>query len=141
MKRQPLIRQSEGDELTGEGKRFMATALQIDADTLTDRAVRCGRPASTGATPRHLAGTLGAAMMTRFTELKWAEHDSLPAAAWSISETAKSGLRHCSETAKSSQQSNRRHARPWPGIHVFRFVGRQDGDGWGCPAMTPKPSS
>src|ERR1700748_681626 len=35
LKKQRLIRQSkETMELTGEGKRFMASALQIDADTL-----------------------------------------------------------------------------------------------------------
>jgi len=32
----------------------------------------------------HLAGTLGAAMMTRFTELKWAARDSAPGSRVSI---------------------------------------------------------
>jgi DNA-binding transcriptional ArsR family regulator len=78
MKRQRLIRQSkESMELTGEGKRFMATALQIDADTLTHpRRPVCKACLDWSERRHHLAGTLGAAMMTRFTELKWAERDS-----------------------------------------------------------------
>ena len=78
MKRQRLIRQSkEAMELTGEGKRFMATALQIDADTLTHpRRPVCKACLDWSERRHHLAGTLGAAMMTRFTELKWAERDS-----------------------------------------------------------------
>ena len=49
----------------------------------------------------HLAGTLGAAIMTRFTELKWAARDPRPAAASSISPAAaKSGLRRCSAKAR-----------------------------------------
>ena len=78
MKRQRLIRQSkEAMELTSEGKRFMATALQIDADTLTHpRRPVCKACLDWSERRHHLAGTLGAAMMTRFTELKWAERDS-----------------------------------------------------------------
>ncbi len=108
MKRQRLIRQSkEAMELTGEGKRFMATALQIDADTLAHpRRPVCKACLDWSERRHHLAGTLGAAMMTRFTELKWAERDSAPAAAWSIfRETAKSGLQRCSETANRVRQS------------------------------------
>jgi DNA-binding transcriptional ArsR family regulator len=78
MKRQRLIRQSkEAMELTGEGKRFMATALQIDSDTLAHpRRPVCKACLDWSERRHHLAGTLGAAMMTRFTELKWAERDS-----------------------------------------------------------------
>ena len=78
MKRQRLIRQSkEAIELTGEGKRFMATALQIDTDALAHpRRPVCKACLDWSERRHHLAGTLGAAMMTRFTELKWAERDS-----------------------------------------------------------------
>jgi DNA-binding transcriptional ArsR family regulator len=78
MKRQRLIRQSkEAIELTGEGKRFMATALQIDTDALAHpRRPVCKACLDWSERRHHLAGTLGAALMTRFTELKWAERDS-----------------------------------------------------------------
>ncbi len=59
MKRQKLVRQHKDDiKLTPVGARFLA-------NTLRERR-------------HHLAGTLGAAMMTRFTELKWAARDSAP---------------------------------------------------------------
>jgi len=61
MRKTELVRQSkQAIELTGEGKRFMAQALQIDADMLA-------HPAPSGVqslprlerTPSSLAGTLG----------------------------------------------------------------------------------
>ncbi|WP_245311312.1 transcriptional regulator, partial [Bradyrhizobium pachyrhizi] len=80
MKRQKLVRQSkQAIELTGEGKRFMAEELQIDADALTHpRRPVCKACLDWSERRHHLAGTLGAAMMDRFTELKWAARDPAP---------------------------------------------------------------
>ena len=80
MKRQKLVRQSkQAIELTGEGKRFMAEELQIDADALTHpRRPVCKACLDWSERRHHLAGTLGAAMMDRFTELKWAARDATP---------------------------------------------------------------
>jgi DNA-binding transcriptional ArsR family regulator len=80
MKKQRLVRQTkQAIELTGEGKRFMAKALQIDAGTLVHpRRPVCKACLDWSERRHHLAGTLGAAMMTRFTELKWAARDSTP---------------------------------------------------------------
>ena len=80
MKRQRLVRQSkQAIELTNEGKRFMANALQIDAETLAHpRRPVCKACLDWSERRHHLAGTLGAAMMRRFTELKWAARDATP---------------------------------------------------------------
>jgi DNA-binding transcriptional ArsR family regulator len=80
LKKQRLVRQSkETMELTGEGKRFMASALQIDADTLEHpRRPVCKACLDWSERRHHLAGTLGAAIMTRFAELKWAARDPAP---------------------------------------------------------------
>ncbi|MDI4236894.1 winged helix-turn-helix domain-containing protein [Bradyrhizobium sp. 31Argb] len=80
MKKQRLIRQSkDAMELTGEGKRFIAKALQIDADALIHpRRPVCKACLDWSERRHHLAGTLGAALMERFTELKWAARDSTP---------------------------------------------------------------
>ncbi|SIO50463.1 transcriptional regulator, ArsR family [Bradyrhizobium erythrophlei] len=80
LKKQRLVRETkQAIELTNEGKRFMATALQIDADTLAHpRRPVCKACLDWSERRHHLAGTLGAAMMSRFTELKWAERDSAP---------------------------------------------------------------
>jgi DNA-binding transcriptional ArsR family regulator len=80
MKKQRLVRQSKQEiELTHEGRRFMARALQIDADTLLHpRRPVCKACLDWSERRHHLAGTLGAAVMTRFTELKWAARDSTP---------------------------------------------------------------
>jgi hypothetical protein len=80
MKRQKLVRQQQHDiKLTAEGARFMASALQIDADTLAHpRRPLCKACLDWSERRHHLAGTLGAAMMTRFTELKWVARDSAP---------------------------------------------------------------
>ncbi|MEY9177189.1 DNA-binding transcriptional ArsR family regulator [Bradyrhizobium elkanii] len=62
MKRQKLVRQSkQAIELTGEGKRFMAEELQIDADALTHpRRPVCKACLDWSERRHHLAGTLGA---------------------------------------------------------------------------------
>jgi DNA-binding transcriptional ArsR family regulator len=80
MKKQKLVRHSkEAIELTSEGKRFMAKALQIDADTLVHpRRPVCKACLDWSERRHHLAGTLGAAVMSRFTELNWAARDSTP---------------------------------------------------------------
>jgi DNA-binding transcriptional ArsR family regulator len=77
MKRQGLIRQSkQAIALTSEGKRFMATALQISPETLAHpRRPVCKACLDWSERRHHLAGMLGAALMTRFTELKWASRD------------------------------------------------------------------
>jgi DNA-binding transcriptional ArsR family regulator len=80
MKRQKLVRQHKQEiELTTEGERFIARTLQID----TGRLVHPRRPVCKACLDwserrHHLAGTLGAALMSRFTELKWAARDSTP---------------------------------------------------------------
>jgi DNA-binding transcriptional ArsR family regulator len=80
MKKQRLVRHSkEAIELTADGKRFMAKALQIDAETLGHpRRPVCKACLDWSERRHHLAGKLGAAMMTRFTELKWAARDAAP---------------------------------------------------------------
>jgi DNA-binding transcriptional ArsR family regulator len=80
MKKQRLVRASkQAIELTGEGKRFMADALQIDTDALAHpRRPVCKACLDWSERRHHLAGMLGAAMMSRFTELKWAARDEAP---------------------------------------------------------------
>jgi DNA-binding transcriptional ArsR family regulator len=80
MKKQRLIRQSkDAMELTGEGKRFISKALQIEADALIHpRRPVCKACLDWSERRHHLAGTLGAAIMERFTELKWAARDPTP---------------------------------------------------------------
>jgi DNA-binding transcriptional ArsR family regulator len=80
MKRQKLVRQHKDDiKLTAEGARFLANNLQILAETLAHpRRPLCKACLDWSERRHHLAGTLGAAMMTRFTELKWAARDSAP---------------------------------------------------------------
>ena len=80
MKKQRLVRQSkQAIELTNEGKRFMENALQIDAKMLSHpRRPVCKACLDWSERRHHLAGTLGAAVMSRFTELKWAARDSAP---------------------------------------------------------------
>src|SRR5450631_281214 len=80
MKKQRLVRQSkQAIELTGEGRRLMAEALQITAEALSHpRRPVCKACLDWSERRHHLAGTLGAAMMNRFTELKWAARDAAP---------------------------------------------------------------
>jgi DNA-binding transcriptional ArsR family regulator len=77
MTRQRLVRsQKQAIELTAEGKRFMAEELQIDAALLAHpRRPVCKACLDWSERRHHLAGTLGAAMMARFAELKWAARD------------------------------------------------------------------
>jgi DNA-binding transcriptional ArsR family regulator len=80
MKKQRLVRQHKEEiELTGDGERFMTKKLQIDADKLAHpRRPLCKACLDWSERRHHLAGTLGAAMMTRFAELKWAARDPAP---------------------------------------------------------------
>ena len=80
MKKQRLVRESKrAIELTAAGHRFMADTLQISADALAHpRRPVCKACLDWSERRHHLAGTLGAAVMTRFTELKWAARDSAP---------------------------------------------------------------
>src|SRR5947207_7944654 len=80
MKKQKLVRQSKASiELTAAGHRFMADALQISAETLAHpRRPVCKACLDCSERRHHLAGTLGAALMARFTELKWAARDDAP---------------------------------------------------------------
>ena len=80
MKAQKLVRQKKQDiELTVEGARFLERNLQISTDMLTHpRRPVCKACLDWSERRHHLAGTLGAAMMARFTELKWAARDTTP---------------------------------------------------------------
>jgi DNA-binding transcriptional ArsR family regulator len=80
MKRQKLVRQHKQEiELTTEGERFIARTLQIDTGMLAHpRRPVCKACLDWSERRHHLAGTLGAALMSRFTELKWAARDSTP---------------------------------------------------------------
>src|SRR6266550_393629 len=80
MKAQKLVRQKKQDmELTPEGARFLEKNLQISEDMLAHpRRPVCKACLDWSERRHHLAGTLGAALMTRFTELKWAARDTAP---------------------------------------------------------------
>jgi DNA-binding transcriptional ArsR family regulator len=80
MKRQRLLRQRKQDvELTAEGGRFLAETLQVSADELAHpRRPLCKTCLDWSERRHHLAGTLGAALLNRFTELKWAARDAAP---------------------------------------------------------------
>jgi DNA-binding transcriptional ArsR family regulator len=80
MKAQRLVRQKKQDiELTPEGAQFLETNLQISQEMLAHpRRPVCKACLDWSERRHHLAGTLGAALMTRFTELKWAARDTAP---------------------------------------------------------------
>jgi len=80
LKKQRLVRQRKQEiELTTEGQRFLENALQISSDMLAHpRRAVCKACLDWSERRHHLAGTLGAAIMTRFTELKWAARDAAP---------------------------------------------------------------
>ena len=73
------MRRTRQAELTAEGERFLAKNLQISADMLSHpRRPVCKACLDWSERRHHLAGTLGAAMMQRFAELKWAARDATP---------------------------------------------------------------
>ena len=80
MKAQKLVRQTKQDiALTADGERFLVDRLQISPDRLAHpRRPVCKACLDWSERRHHLAGTLGAAMMARFTELKWAARDEIP---------------------------------------------------------------
>jgi DNA-binding transcriptional ArsR family regulator len=80
MKKQRLLRQRKQDiELTAEGARFLTDTLQISAEALAHpRRPLCRACLDWSERRHHLAGTLGAALLNRFTELKWAMRDATP---------------------------------------------------------------
>jgi len=80
MKQQRLLRQRKQDiELTAEGERFLTDTLQISAEALAHpRRPLCRACLDWSERRHHLAGTLGAALLTRFTELKWTMRDATP---------------------------------------------------------------
>ena len=74
MKRQKLIRQHKHDiELTAQGRRFMASTLQISAETLAHpRRPVCKACLDWSERRSHLAGALGAAMLAAIYAKGWA---------------------------------------------------------------------
>ena len=80
MTAQKLVRQMKQDiALTADGERFLAESLQISPDMLTHpRRPVCKACLDWSERRHHLAGTLGAALMRRFTELAWAARDATP---------------------------------------------------------------
>ena len=80
LKKQKLVRHSkQAIELTGRRQALHGKRLQIDAETLAHpRRPVCKACLDWSERRHHLAGTLGAAMMNRFTELKWAARDATP---------------------------------------------------------------
>jgi DNA-binding transcriptional ArsR family regulator len=80
MKQQKLLRQRKQDiELTEQGERFLTETLQISTEQLSHpRRPLCRACLDWSERRHHLAGTLGAAILTRFTELKWAARDDTP---------------------------------------------------------------
>jgi hypothetical protein len=80
MRTQRLVRQKKQDiELTAEGERFLEKNLQISPDMLSHpRRPVCKACLDWSERRHHLAGTLGAAMMSRFADLKWAARDPTP---------------------------------------------------------------
>jgi DNA-binding transcriptional ArsR family regulator len=80
MKKQRMVREKKQDlELTAEGERFLEQTFQISVKMLAHpRRPLCKACLDWSERRHHLAGTLGAAIMTRFAELKWAARDSTP---------------------------------------------------------------
>jgi DNA-binding transcriptional ArsR family regulator len=80
MKKQRLLRQRKQDiELISEGERFLSESLQISTEALAHpRRPLCKSCLDWSERRHHLAGTLGAAILNRLTELKWAARDATP---------------------------------------------------------------
>lgn len=80
MTRQKLVRRRKQEiVLTDDGERFLAKHLRISTEMLAHpRRPVCKACLDWSARRHHLAGTLGAQLMKRFTELKWAARDPTP---------------------------------------------------------------
>jgi DNA-binding transcriptional ArsR family regulator len=74
MTRQHLVRRNNNDiALTAAGEKFVATKLQIDlAEIEQARRPLCKTCLDWSARRSHLAGTLGAAILSRLYQMKWA---------------------------------------------------------------------
>jgi DNA-binding transcriptional ArsR family regulator len=78
-KRRLVLQRKQHIELTAEGECFLENTLQISPETLVHpRRPLCRACLDWSERRHHLAGTLGAALMKRFAELKWAARDSTP---------------------------------------------------------------
>jgi len=97
MTAQRLVRQTRQEiELTADGERFLAARLQISPAMLTHpRRPVCKACLDWSERRHHLAGTLGAAMMRRFAELKWAARDASPGSR--VVNFSRGGERHFAE--------------------------------------------
>src|SRR6201989_1937266 len=80
MRAQRLVRQKKQDiELTAEGAQFLESNLQISQAMLAHPRRPVCKACLDWSERRHrLAGTLGAALMSRFAELKWAGRGPAP---------------------------------------------------------------
>ncbi|MGC2778753.1 MAG: metalloregulator ArsR/SmtB family transcription factor [Bradyrhizobium sp.] len=80
MVRQKLVRRRKQEiALTEDGERFLVQHLRISPEMLAHpRRPVCKACLDWSARRHHLAGTLGAALMKRFAELKWAARDPAP---------------------------------------------------------------
>jgi len=80
MTQQKLLRHRKQEiAVTAEGERFLEKHLQISPDMLAHpRRPVCKACLDWSERRHHLAGTLGAALMKRFGELKWAMRDATP---------------------------------------------------------------
>ena len=94
MVRQRLVRHRKQDiVLTSEGERFLGRHLQISPEMLEHpRRPVCKACLDWSERRHHLAGTLGAALMKRFAELKWAARDATPGSR--IVNFSRNGERH-----------------------------------------------
>jgi hypothetical protein len=74
MTRRQLVRRNKNEiSLTSEGEKFVAKKLQIDVAGIEHaRRPLCKTCLDWSARRSHLAGTLGAAILSRLYELKWA---------------------------------------------------------------------
>ena len=77
---QKLVRRRKQEiVLTEDGEQFLTRHLRISPEMLAHpRRPVCKACLDWSARRHHLAGTLGAALMKRFTELKWAARDPTP---------------------------------------------------------------
>lgn len=77
---QKLVRRRKQEiVLTPDGEHFLARHLRISPEILAHpRRPVCKACLDWSARRHHLAGTLGATLMKRFTELKWAARDATP---------------------------------------------------------------
>src|SRR3979411_3002849 len=74
MTRRQFVRRNKNEiALTTEGEKFVAKKLQIDVAVIEHaRRPLCKTCLDWSARRSHLAGTLGAAILTRLYEVKWA---------------------------------------------------------------------